>query len=146
MSIGQHYDNYDEYIKNNDKKFFMFSKSLVESYELESKSSFYPRILVDKKLEDFIQKNSFDNYEQFFFQDFFNETCLKMYSHFIRFKRHSDVVDELLHIKKQIQKSIDEYQGNRKVLEKLYYFSNYHNLECKNLKIDDNECYINMIQ
>ena len=143
ISIGQHYDNCDEYFKNKDTKFFMFSKSLVQSQELESKSSFYPRVLIDKKLENYFKKISFNNYEHYFFSDFFNQTCLRLYSHFLRFKNISDVRSELLLIKKQIEKSIDEHHGDRNTLEKLYYFSNYHNYECERLNIDD-KCYIDL--
>ncbi|MFA5838999.1 MAG: hypothetical protein WC849_03625 [Candidatus Paceibacterota bacterium] len=143
MSIGQHYDNYDKYRENKDIKLVMFSKSLIESHKLESESSFYPRVLINKKLNDYLQKISFKKYNEFFYQDFFHETCLRIYGHFVKSKYQSSVVEELIHIKDKIQNSIDDNQGNRKILEKLFYFSNYHDYECKQLNIKNNECYFN---
>jgi len=143
MSIGEHYDNCDKYLENKNINLFMFSRPLVTSHELENTSSFYPRILVDKKLIEYIHKISFNKYKQFFYEDFFYEPCLRMYSHFIPSKNKVMVKDELFKIKEMIQRSIEHRKGNRRILEKLYYFSNYHDIECKKMKIQEDKYYFN---
>lgn len=128
----------DLYINNN----FVFGNGLIKAYELESKVALYPRIIIDKNLSDFSNKElHYNRMEQLIFKlddgvpflDYLNliETC----SVDIKMRRkeiitENDIRGIFYKHKKVIEENLVCFSKNEKIYNKYKWCYKYHNIKC----------------
>lgn len=138
ISIGAHYEN------DTDKNLFIFSKAFNIAVDLERRQANRPRIAVDKQVIEYLKNLPFYYpMDKFFYIAEDGTRCLNLYGvaalNQDSKKIYSDIKGGVtLNIEEHLQPSAPD----KDILEKLRYFSTYHNSEMVKGGESFNECII----
>lgn len=128
-------------------KNIVIGKALIDAYNLEEKSSTYPRIILSKEVNEKINRyieyyadgkscpvNSrcLVDIDGFLFINYLNY-LLDFYRDDNDDEMKIEIRKELIIHKKIIIKNLNLYQANDRVFKKFEWIANYHNYFCKNL-------------
>ena len=128
ISQGKHFEN-DRMI---------FSQGLVKAYELE-KAAVYPSILIDKDLCVEMMQDKiayYPLYISFSKSDFLIESPDRQYSLdylTLLFEEGLEQIDELKLHKQAILANVSENYGDTRILQKLSWLAEYHNIKFREI-------------
>jgi len=131
IAIGQHYQSsFDERKPENQ---FIFSKALVIAFELY-KTATFPRILVDWSVVQRLEQNTTLNFNYYIRKDYDGLYILDVYKFFSNFANKGRNFFE--DIRKVIEYQVEINKHKPEVLQKLYYYAQYHNKCMQDMQLE----------
>lgn len=135
VSIGKHYEsNFDS-----PGNLFIFSTSYLNAFNAEKKAR-KARIIIDDDLFSYLRSlERFDYIKKHLYKDSDEMHCIDIYS----FLEEDDNSERVLEdIKEGVMASLTFNKNDRRVLEKLNYFADYHNKYLSQTKWHNSSLYI----
>ena len=126
VTVGNHYESEN----------LIFSKALIDAYEIESKKAIYPRIIIDEQIVNIIgnsDKNTF--LRSLILKDYDNQLFLDYLFSYWNQGDCSEGVQRILKVQRNlILTSRSKHKNEPVILQKLAWLSLYHNQTVKNIQ------------
>lgn len=122
MSIGPHYETDEENI------LFIFSQAYINAVKLEKSQANKPRIAVDDVLYGYLENISFRYIDKMFYEDEDGVKCFDLYCFSKFYQPHKRIFHDMKQsITANIKFNLNKPEPDKNILEKLKYFTNFHN-------------------
>jgi hypothetical protein len=140
IAKGQYYQNTFTDLSSST---FIFSKGLIEAYNLSEQIADVPRVLIDKTVLEIINIDTLANNRRPDRELLFDSDGLYYLNYYGYFFSNPDLSKILRNIATLIKEKIVKHNNNLRILRKYIWFSNYHNAYVKTIL--DSKAYVSCI-